>query len=213
MHLGGAIQHQALTLLRCEPLPTNVPRRFRFAGDDEGDDVGHVAAADEDAIPLSRQAHELRKPANYFVLDLGGDGRQRPRAAIWIHRRGEEIGERANRRSRRRDVAPEARAAIVCRLLEERLAEFLQHRCDVGPLLGHFQASQFLAQCIGQQRRRRRCRRQVRVEVGDRIDQRVSDLPKLVGRHVGRRDTTGRRLRGRRGFGRFARRFFANDGV
>ena len=79
-------------------------------------------------------------------------------------------------------------------MLEEKPAEFVEDRCDVTALLWHLALAESLAHRVGKERRCSRRRWQVRVEIRDRINQRMADLTKLFGGHVRWSDTTCRRL-------------------
>ena len=94
----------------------------------EADDVGHVAAAHEQAAAVRRVADELGDPAHRLRFDLGRGRRQRPGADVRVHRRREQIAEHADRRRRRRDVAEEARMPVEQRVLEQQLRRLLEQR-------------------------------------------------------------------------------------
>ncbi len=73
MHLGRPVKNEASALGISDALRANVPCRLRSPRDEEADDVRHVPAAHQHTIPLARQSHELREPADRFVLDFGCD--------------------------------------------------------------------------------------------------------------------------------------------
>ena len=66
-------------------------------------------------------ADQLGDPAHGLRLDLGGGRRERPGADVRVDRRGEQVGEHADRRRRRGDVAEEARVPVEQRVLEQQL--------------------------------------------------------------------------------------------
>ncbi len=100
VHFTRAVKHQTAALRISESFRANVPWRLRFSRGDEAHDVGHIAAAHQHSIPLAWQSKELGEPADGFVLDLCGDWREGPRAAVWIDGRREKIRECTNRRRR-----------------------------------------------------------------------------------------------------------------
>ena len=111
----------------------HVPARLRGAGGEEADDVRHVAAADEQSAAIDGVADERGDPAHRLRLDLGGGRRQRPRAHVGVHRRGEKIAENPDRRRWRGDVAEKTRVAVEQRVLEEQLRRPFQQRPRLHP--------------------------------------------------------------------------------
>jgi hypothetical protein len=105
----------------------------------------------DDAVPVAGESHELGEPANAFVLYLGSDRRQRPSAAVRIYGSREQVRQRTDWRCGRGDVSKESRTAIVCGLIEKKLAEFLDYGRDVGTVLGHFASAEFCPHCVGQE--------------------------------------------------------------
>src|SRR5690349_14670472 len=93
VHFGGSVNDEAASLRIGETFATDVPRRLGAPSDDEGDDVRHVATADENTVPLSRESEEFRQPANALVLYFRRNRRERPRTAIWIDGGREQVGE------------------------------------------------------------------------------------------------------------------------
>ena len=119
VRLGRRVDSEARRPTAADAALAHVPAGLRGARGEQADDVGHVAAADEQAAAVGRVADELGDPADGLRLDLRGRRRQRPGAHVRIDRRRQEIAEHADRRRRRRDVAEEARMGVEQRVLEQ----------------------------------------------------------------------------------------------
>ena len=110
------------------PAHPHVPAGLRRARRQEADEVRHVAAAHEQPAAAGRVADELGNPPHRLRLDLGGRRRERPRAHVRVHRRGEQVAQHANRSRRRRDVPEKARMPVEERVAEQEPRRFFEQR-------------------------------------------------------------------------------------
>ena len=109
----------------------------------EADEVGHVAAAHQQPAAGLGIAHQLGHPAHRLRLDLGRHRRELPPADVRVHGRGEQVGQRAERRGGRRDVAHEAGVGVEQRVLEQQaggLGEEVRRRRAARPGAAHGRA-------------------------------------------------------------------------
>ena len=98
----------------------------------EADEVGHVAAAHQQPAAGLGIADQLGDPAHRLRLDLGRHRRELPPADVRVHGRGEQVGEHADRRGGRGDVAHEAGMAVEERMLEQQPGGLGKQRCGRG---------------------------------------------------------------------------------
>ena len=162
---------------------------FGLARSEKADDVGHVAAADEQASAIGGVVEHLRDPANGLRLDLAGHGREQPRSAIGIHGGSEQFAQCADGRGRRGDVTPEARMRIETG--NGRRAGRQRDPAtppDLRPARGRERsASSALSNCRRRFARGHRPLRNRVKEIGDAIDELMTGGAKLIWSDVQRR--------------------------
>jgi hypothetical protein len=83
------------------------------SGREEADEVGHVAAADEDAAAVGWVAEEIGDPADGLGFDFRAHGAEDPGADVGVDGGGHEVREGANGGCRGGNVAGEERVAVV----------------------------------------------------------------------------------------------------
>ena len=107
-----------------DALLANIPTGLRGAGSQEAREIGHVAAAHEQAAAVGRVADELREPSNNLAFHFGGHGRQFPGADIRVYGSRQQVREHADGSSAGCDVAIEARMAVEERVLKQQTGGF-----------------------------------------------------------------------------------------
>src|SRR2546423_5685122 len=88
VHFGRSVHNQPSRLGVGDAFAADVPCCLRAPANYEADDVGHVTAADDNAVPLTAEAEEFCQPTDALVLDFRCDRRECPGTAVRIHRRG-----------------------------------------------------------------------------------------------------------------------------
>ena len=102
-----------------DALLADVPAGHRGAGSQEAREIGHIAAAQEQAAAVGRVADELRKPSNDLAFDFGGHGSQFPGADIRIYGSGQQLRKHTDGRRTGCDVAIETRMAVEKGVLKQ----------------------------------------------------------------------------------------------
>ena len=180
VRFAGRIRKQALRFTRQAGL-AYVPTGFRRARREEADEVGHVAAAHQQPAARGRIADELRDPSHGLRLDFSGHRRQRPGAAVLIHRRGEKITEHADGCGARRDVSEEARVAVEQRVLEQQIGGMGQQLCGFGsPIRQTAPRPQSLPDCGRRLIRLHQSLRQLCHVLGNLIDEAMAEIAKRL---------------------------------
>ena len=113
-------------------------------------------------------------------------GRELPPADVRVDGRGQQVGERADRRRRRGDVAEEARVAVEERVLEEQRRRLVEQRRGGTARLGQGRGEQ-RAQGARRLVSGHRPRGERLQESADRVHEAVARLPELVRGHLERR--------------------------
>ncbi len=81
VRLGRAVDTRRALVV--DPFCADIRRRLRPSPGEEADEVGHVPAADEDAVACG-VAEQLADPAHRLLLDRGRDRRDRPAADVRV---------------------------------------------------------------------------------------------------------------------------------
>ena len=100
------------------------------ACDEDGHDVGHDAAAREEAEAARRVAHEVAEPANDLLLDEGRGRTGVPDVDALVDDLGKELAADRSPQRRRREVSERARVPGVHLVGGEPLSELLEEGGD-----------------------------------------------------------------------------------
>ena len=137
---------------------------------------------------LGGKPDQLGNPPHGLPFDLGRERRQPPRPDVLIESGRQEIAEHPDRRGARGDVAEKARMPVEQRVVEQQSGRLAHQPAGVGAgrrkrLLGPERPPDVRRRFVG----RHQPVRQLRQSIGDLIDEAMSDLPELAGRHFKRR--------------------------
>ena len=119
VRFGGSIDHQLSPVDAADTIRANVPACACGPRREQADDIGHVAAADEQAAAARGISNQLGDPADGLRFDLGRGRRQSPRTDVRVQGGGQEVRKDSDRSWRRRDVAEEPRMCVEERVVGE----------------------------------------------------------------------------------------------
>ena len=181
---GRGIDEQLPPVAR-QPFLSHVPRRLRRAGRDDADEVGHVAAADQQAAAARRIANQLGNPADSLPFDLGRERRQPRGSNVLVQSGCQKIAEHPDRRRAGSDIAEKARMSVEERMVEEQRGRFAHQPRGAGA----GRRKRPLRPERPPEIRRRLVMhdgsiRQLRQAIGDLVDEAMTDLPELLRRHL-----------------------------
>ena len=168
-----------------QPFLAHVPRGLRRTGRDEADEVGHVAAADQQPAAARRKTNQLGNPSDRLPFQFGRERRQPRCSHVLVQSGRQKIAEHPDRRGAGGDVAEKARVRVEERMVEEQPGRFA-HQPPGG---GAGRRKRLLRPERPPEIRRRlvthdRPIRQTRQSIGDLVDEAMTDLPELVRRHL-----------------------------
>ena len=189
MGFGRTIRHQRGGVRRTKALLPHVPRGLGRARGPEPHHVGHVAAAHQEPAGSRRRADELADPGHGLLFDERRHRRQAPRTAVGVHRRRQQLCQRAQRRRRRGDVAHEARVAVEDGVGQHQLCRAGEQQVRVGALLGQRPLPQHRAKVGGGSAWRHRTRRQGAQKIRELVNEPMAKPTEIGGRKVERRRT------------------------
>ena len=93
MGFFGAVNAKACAV---HAFGADVPACLGLTGGEEADEVGHVAATDEESPAVGGVAEHFGYPADGLGFDLACHGREWPGSDVWVDGCGEEFGEDAD---------------------------------------------------------------------------------------------------------------------
>jgi hypothetical protein len=88
-------------------------------GDEKTDEVGHVAAADQQSAAVGGIAKQSGYLPDNIRFHLAGKGRELPGSHVAVDRGSQKVSKNSDRCSRGSDVAPEPGVSVVQRVIEE----------------------------------------------------------------------------------------------
>ena len=97
--IGHVEEKTPLALPVLQALRRGIVRRHVAQRGEDGREVGHRAAGNEDAACVVRIADEVRNPAQDLTLDLRRRRPEFPCPRVRVHRRRQRLGEDADHRS------------------------------------------------------------------------------------------------------------------
>jgi hypothetical protein len=111
-----------------DTLLAHVPACLCQTRSQETDEIGHVAAADEEPAAIRRIADQLRDPPYGLRFDFRRGRRQDEGPDVRVDGGSEKVAENPDRRRRRGDVPEEARVRVEERMIEQKSGGLLQQR-------------------------------------------------------------------------------------
>ena len=101
----------------------------------QADEIGHRAAGHEQPVRTGRQAKQLDEPADHLILHDGG--RVVELGDLWVHSRGQHVGQHRERRARADHPAPEAWVNVTRGVGQDIALELFVDGGGCGRLAGH----------------------------------------------------------------------------
>ena len=122
-----------MCLVRRINAQTTWRRVFRLTRRGDRGEIGHRPTADEESAGFGIESENLTNPIDCQALEFHRRRRGTPNGEIRVQRRGEQVGERCERRARRLYITKHARVRVLSAKGNDVLAKNLQQLVETNP--------------------------------------------------------------------------------